>query len=95
MQPFCPSFFISFGDDLNKEVEDLTKANKLSNKVTSKQRAEPFQIPRGRGFGGMGRGKQSNWKGRGHFLGSGRGQSGNYQKYQSRQNKQQQQQKSQ
>ena len=93
--PSVPVSSYLFGDDLNKEVEDLTKANKLSSKVTPKQRAEPYQIPRGRGFRGMGRGKQSNWKGRGHFLGLGRGQSRNYQNYQSCQNKQQQQSKSQ
>ena len=41
---FNPSITIStflFGDDLNKEVEELTISNKLSNKVTPKQRAEP------------------------------------------------------
>ena len=66
--PSVPVSSYLFGDDLNKEVEDLTKANKLSNKVTSKQRAEPYQIPRGCGFKGIGRCKQSSWKGRGHFL---------------------------
>ena len=34
-----------FGDDLNKEVEDLTKANKLSVKVNQKQRFTPYRIP--------------------------------------------------
>jgi hypothetical protein len=36
-----------FGDEFNKEVEELTKSNKLSNKVTTKPRsdyrAEPFK----------------------------------------------------
>ncbi|KAL9970002.1 hypothetical protein ACROYT_G022301 [Oculina patagonica] len=47
-----PSTTIStflFGDDLNKEVEELTKSNKLSNKVTPKQRMEPYKVPGGRG----------------------------------------------
>ena len=34
-----------FGDDLNKEVEDLTKANKLSVKVNQKQRFTSYRIP--------------------------------------------------
>jgi hypothetical protein len=47
-----PSTAIStylFGDELNKEVEELTKSNKLSNKVTTKPRsdyrAEPYRVP--------------------------------------------------
>ena len=68
-----------FGDDLNKEVEELTKSNKLSSKVTPKQRFEPYKVPAGRGT--RGRGRFSNYPGRGRdskssssFLGRGRGQ---------------------
>ena len=43
-----------FGDDLNKEVEELTKSNKLRNKVTPKQRMEPYEVPDGRGMRGRG-----------------------------------------
>ena len=34
-----------FGDDLNKEVEELTKSNKLSGKVHHKHRFTPYRIP--------------------------------------------------
>eukprot|EP00794_Sanderia_malayensis_P002378 gene2378-2741_t len=37
--PSVPVSSYLFGDDLNKEVEDLTKANKLGNKVTPKQQS--------------------------------------------------------
>ena len=77
-----PSTTIStflFGDDLNKEVEELTKSNKLSNKVTPKQRMEPYKVPGGRGM--RGRGCVSHIPGRGRdsrstssFLVRGRGQ---------------------
>jgi len=53
-----PSTTIStvlFGDNLNKEVEELTKSNKLSNKVTPKQRMEPYKVPGGKGMRGRGR----------------------------------------
>ena len=47
--PLCnPSTAIStflFGNDLNKEVEDLTKSNKLSGKVHSKPRFETYRPP--------------------------------------------------
>ena len=59
-----PSTTIStfvFGDDLNKEVEELTKSNKLSNKVTPKQRMEPYKVPGGRGMRGRGRFSHSPW----------------------------------
>jgi len=95
--PTVPVSSFLFGDDLNKEVEDLTKANRLGNKVTPKQRVGPYQFQRGhvfrgaaRGFRALDRGKQTNWKGRGPFLGAGRGLSRNYQNCQSYQNKQQQ-----
>ena len=57
-----PSVAIStqlFGDYLNKEVEEVTKFNKLSSKVTSKQRSnyrfEPYKLSCGRGIRGGGR----------------------------------------
>ena len=94
--PSVPVSSYLFGDDLNKEVEDVTKANRLGNKVTPKQRVGPYQFQRGHGFRGTGRGlraidggKQNDWKGRGPFLGAGRGLSRNYQNCQSYQNKQQ------
>ena len=65
-----PSTTIStfvFGDDLNKEVEELTKSNKLSNKVTPKQRMEPYKVPGGRGM--RGRGRFSHSPGRGETPG--------------------------
>ena len=96
MQSNCSSILIPFGDDLIKTVEDLKKANRLGNKVTPKQRVGPYQFQRGhvfrgtaRGLRALDRGKQSNWKRRGPFLGAGRGLSRNYQNCQSYQNKQQ------
>ena len=57
-----PSVAISaqlFGDDLNKEVEEVTKSNKLSGKVTfkphSNYRFEPYKLSCGRGTRGRGR----------------------------------------
>ena len=32
-----------FGDDLNKEVEELTKSHKVSSKVTPRKRMEPYK----------------------------------------------------
>ena len=47
--PLCnPSTAVStflFGDDLNKEVKELTKSQKLSNKVNPKRRMEPYKVP--------------------------------------------------
>ena len=66
-----------FGDELNKEVEELTKSQKLSNKVTPKKRMEPYKVPSGRGVRGRGRFNQSGGRGRtptSSFLGRGRGQ---------------------
>ena len=80
-----PSTAISaylFGDELNKEVEELTKSNKLSNKVTTKPRSdyrvEPYRVPFGRGARGRGRFNQTSGRGResrsySSFLGVGRG----------------------
>lgn len=67
-----------FGDNLSKDVEDLAKANKLSNKVTNKQRQEhrshPYRGTASRGFRGRGRYQRGRGS-RTHFLGYGRGQS--------------------
>ncbi len=67
-----PSIAISaylFGDDLDKEVEELTKSNKLSGKVTPKHRSDyrptPYKIPFGRGTRGRGRFNQPSGRGRG------------------------------
>ena len=45
--PSTSSVTLLFGDDLNKEMEELTKANKLSVKVNAKQqqRFAPYRIP--------------------------------------------------
>ena len=78
--PLCnPSTAVStflFGDDLNKEVEELTKSQKLSNKVTPKRRMEPYKVTAFRGVRGRGRFGQSTGRGRASsnsFLGQGRG----------------------
>ena len=57
-----PTFL--FGDDLNKEVEELTDSQKLSNKVTPKRRMEPYKVPASRGVRGSGRFSQSTGRGR-------------------------------
>ena len=80
--PLCnPSTAVStflFGDDLNKikEVEELTKSQKLSNKVTPKRGMKPYKVPASRGVRGRGRFSQSAGRGRASsnsFLGQGRG----------------------
>ena len=53
-----------FGDELNKEVEELTKSHKLSNKVTPKKRMEPYKVLSGRGARGRGRFSQSGGRGK-------------------------------
>ena len=53
-----------FGDDLNKEVEKLTKSQKLSSKVTPKKRMEPYKVPAARGVHGRGRFSHSARRGR-------------------------------
>ena len=68
-----------FGDDLNKEVEEVTKSTKLSGKVTSKPRSdyrfEPYKLSCGRGTRGRGRFHQITGRGRARsFLGVDRGQ---------------------
>ena len=66
-----------FGDELNKEVEELTRSHKLSSKVTSRMRVEPYRVPSRRGL--RGRSRLNRCGGRGNapaspFLGRGRGQ---------------------
>ena len=43
--PSTPMLTFLFGDDLNKEVEELTKSNKLSGKGHHKHRFTPYRIP--------------------------------------------------
>lgn len=65
-----------FGDDLNKEVKELTKSQKLSNKVNPKRRMEPYKVPASRGVCRRGRFSQSAGRGRApsnSFLGQGLG----------------------
>ena len=76
--PLCnPSTAVStflFGDDLNKEVKELTKSQKLSNKVNPKRRMEPYKVPTSRGVCRRGRFSQSAGRGRApsnSFLGQG------------------------
>ena len=78
--PLCnPSTAVStflFGDDLNKEVKELTKSQKLSNKVNPKRRMEPYKVPASRGVCRRGRFSQSAGRGRApsnSFLGQGLG----------------------
>ena len=62
-----PSTTIStflFGDDLNKEVEELTKSNKVSHKVTPRQHMKPYKVPGGRGMRGRGRFSHSPGRGK-------------------------------
>ena len=75
--PSTPVSSFLFGDELNKEVEELTKSHKLSNKVTPKKRMEPYKVSSGRGARGRGRFSQSGGRGKtpaSSFLGRGRGQ---------------------
>ena len=53
-----------FGDDLNKEVEELTKSHKVSSKVTPRKRMEPYKVPAARGVRGRGRFNQNAGRGR-------------------------------
>ena len=77
-----PSVAIStqlFGGDLNKGVEEVTKSNKLSGKVTSKSssdyRFEPYKLFCDRGIRGLGHFHQTTGRGRARsFVGAGRGQ---------------------
>ena len=36
-----------FGDDLNKEMDDFSKASKLTRKVSPNQRVKPYRRPMG------------------------------------------------
>lgn len=75
--PSTPVSSFLFGDELNKEVEELTKSHKLSNKVTPKKRMEPYKVSSGRGVRGRGRFSQCGGRGKtpaSSFLGRGRGQ---------------------
>ena len=59
-------------------MEELTKSQKLSNKVTPKKHMEPYKVPSGRGVRGRGRFSQSGGREKSpasSFLGHGRGQS--------------------
>ena len=66
-----------FGDEVNKEVEELTKSHQLSSKVTSRKRVEPYRVSSGRGVRGQSRLNRSGGRGNtpaSPFLGRGRGQ---------------------
>ena len=62
--PLVPINTNLFGDNLNKEVDDLTKANKVGLKVQASRK--PRYHPCGRGLGARGRDRQ-NYAGRGRF----------------------------
>ena len=57
-----------FGNELNKEVEELTKSHKLSSKVTPRKRMEPYRVPSGRGV--RARSRFNRCGGRGNTLAS-------------------------
>ena len=69
--PSTPVSTYLFGDDLNKEVEDLTKANKLARKVVPNQRVEPYRAPYGRTNRRFVRGNSTYSRGRGSRYSSG------------------------
>ena len=50
------------GEDLNKEMDDLSKASKLTRKVTPNQRVEPCRRPMGRSAGMSSRSSSSTPK---------------------------------
>ena len=82
--PSTPITSYLFGDDLNKQVDDLTKANKIGHQVQGLS-TKPRYHPYGSSSGTRGRGYRQNYLGRGRgsnytpgarkrpFLGSGRG----------------------
>ena len=77
MQLIHPCVIFPVWDELNKEVEELTKSHKLSSKVTPRKRLEPYRVPSGRGV--RGRSRLNLCGGRGNtpaspFLGRGWGQ---------------------
>lgn len=76
--PSTPISNFLFGDDLSKEVEELTKSNKLSVRVNQKPRFAPYRFPSTSRsqprFGPQNTGVQSSRPSR-PFFGRGRGQS--------------------
>ena len=78
--PSTPMSTFLFGDDLNKEVEELTKSNKRSGKVHHKHRFTPYRIPSTSGVQTPSRYGQHDTRARSSrplrpFLEAGRGQS--------------------
>ena len=78
--PSTPMSTFLFGDDLNKELEELTKSNKLSGKVHQKHRFTPYWIPSTSGGQTLSRYGQQDTRERSSrpfrpFLGAERGQS--------------------
>ena len=73
--PSTPVSKYLFGDDLNQKTEDLSKADKLTKKVTQFQRIEPYRRPIGRSSTMHVPVRSSNYRGRGsrpgNFLGFG------------------------
>ena len=80
--PSTPISTFLFGDDLNKEMDDLSKSSKFTKKITPSTRVEPYRRSTGRSFRGYGSHSfSSRGRGRsGHLLRLGRGQSRNYQR---------------
>ena len=75
--PSTPVSSFLFGDELNKEVEELTKSPKLSSKVSPRKRMEPYRVPSGRDVRSPGRFNQCGGRGKtpaSPFLGHGQGQ---------------------
>ena len=62
--PATPITSYLFGDDLNKQVDDLTKANKIGHKVQGPS-TKPRYHPYGSSSGARGRGYRQNYLGRG------------------------------
>ena len=62
--PSIPVSSYLFRDELNKEVEELTKSDKLSNKVTPKKRMEPYKVSSSRGVCGPSRLSESGGRGK-------------------------------
>ena len=62
--PSTPVSSFPFGDKSNKEVEELTKSHKLSNKVNPKKRMEPYKVSSGAGTRGCNRFSQSGGRGK-------------------------------
>ena len=73
--PSTPVSKYLFGDDLNKKMEDLSKAGQLTKKVTPNQRIEPYRRPIGRSSTTDVPVRSSNYRGLGsrpgNFLGFG------------------------